>query len=172
MRSKLAWGRCSEGRKGVRDTLGTMLVRPDIIIGKPDTSEVLLAVEVKAGAVSSEAAEAALKAYMVRQSCPAGMFVTPEEVLFFRNRYTGYDVETIQPIGSCRTSDLLDTIPGRTISERALVQAVEQWIESLETRRDHPWPSTATEAIESCVLPAVIEGVVRATGPRLRRTGW
>jgi hypothetical protein len=121
--------------------------------------------------VSSDAAEAALKAYMVRQSCPAGMFVTPEEVLFFRNRYTGYDLATIQPIGSCRTSDLLDALPGRTISETALVQAVEQWLESLETRRDRSWLPAATEAIESCVLPAVIEGVVRATGRRLQRTG-
>jgi len=148
-----------------------MLLWPDIVVGRLDSPEVLLAIEVKSGTVSAEAAETALKAYVVRQSCPAGMYVTPEEVLFFRNRYTGYEPDAIQPIGNCRTTELLDTIPGRAISESALVQAIERWLESLGTRGDHSWPSTAREAIESCVLPAVIEGVVRATGPRLRQTG-
>ena len=54
-----------------------MLLWPDIIVRKPDSSEVLLAIEIKLGSVSAEAAMNPLKAYMVRQGCPAGIFVTP-----------------------------------------------------------------------------------------------
>lgn len=149
-----------------------MLSWPDIVVGKPDSSEVLLAVEVKAGAARAvAAASASLKAYMVDQSCPAGMFVTPEEVFFFRNPYTGYDPDTIELIGNCRTSELLTAISGRAISESMLVQLVEHWLENLGARGNQSWPASAKEAIESYILPAVIDGVVRATGPRLRRTG-
>jgi len=130
-----------------------------------------MAVEVKSGSSKAAAAAASLRTYMVQQSCPAGMFVTPEEILFFRNLYTGYQPETIQQIGSCRTTELLKTIPGGAISEPALIEVVEQWLETLDTHVNHAWPPSAREAIESCVVPAVIEGVVRTTGRRLRRTG-
>jgi hypothetical protein len=148
-----------------------MLLWPDIVVGKPDSSEVLLAVEVKAGTVGATGAEAPLKAYMAQQSCPVGMFVTAEETLFFRNPFIGYQPETIQEIGRCRTTELLKTIPGKAISESVLVRVVEQWLENLATRGDQSWPPTVREAIESCVVPAVMGGVVRTTGRRLRRTG-
>jgi hypothetical protein len=99
------------------------------------------------------------------------MFVTQEEISFFRNPYTGYQPETIQQIGNCRTTELLKTISGRAISEAALIDVVEQWLENLGSHGNHSWPPTAREAIESCVVPAVLEGVVRTTGRRLRRTG-
>lgn len=148
-----------------------MLTWPDIVVGKPDSSEVLLAVEVKTGAVSAAESSVSLKTYLVQHNCPVGMFVTPDEILFFRNLYTGYQPETIRQIGNCRTAELLKTTPGRAISESALVEVVEQWLENLDARRNHSWPPAAREAIESCVVPAVIEGVIRTTGRRLRRTG-
>jgi hypothetical protein len=100
------------------------------------------------------------------------MLVTFDDTVFFRNRYTGYELDTIQNIGACRTSELLDIAPQKTsIPESDLVRLVEQWLEEVRVARHRSWPPGAAEAIESYVVPAVTEGIVRATGPRLRRTG-
>jgi hypothetical protein len=146
-----------------------MSLWPDIIVGKPDSPEVLLAIEVRTDAAREEAAEEALREYMVRRNCPAGMLVTAENILFLRNPYTGYESNTIRRIGHCRTVELLGAMLLNTASESTLVLMVEQWLESLGTNGYHSWPPSAEEAIESCVLPAVIEGSVRSTGPRWRR---
>jgi hypothetical protein len=145
-----------------------MPVWPDIVVTNPDSDEVLLAVEVKAGGAGAHLTESQIKDYMVHQSCPIGMLITPEDSLFFRNRYTGYEPETIQNIGECRTSDLLDA---GSIADPYLVRRVEQWLENLRVGSHRPWPSSVLEAMESYVLPAVMSGVIRATGPRWRRTG-
>jgi hypothetical protein len=146
-----------------------MSVWPDIVVTKPDSPEVLFAVEVKAGAAASEAAEQQIKDYMVRQSCPIGMLVTAGCALFFRNPFTGYERETIHKIGECRTSELVDAKTWRT--EQDLVRRVEEWLEALHAGDHRLWPTSAREAIESWVLPVVMSGVIRATGPRWRRTG-
>jgi hypothetical protein len=148
-----------------------MLLWPDIIVRKPDSSEVLLAIEIKLGSVSAEAAMNPLKAYMVRQGCPAGIFVTPEEVTFLRNRYTSYEQDSIQTIAKCRTAELLGTFQGKTITESALVHLVEHWLENPGTGGRKSLPPDVTEAIESLVLPAVTEGGIQATGRRLQPTG-
>jgi hypothetical protein len=107
---------------------------------------------------------------MVRQQCPAGIFVTAEEALFLRNRYTSYEVDSVQPIASCRTTGLLG-IRAEGISEAMLLEVVENWLENLGASSARSFPSAAREAIERYVVPAVIEGVVQATGRRLRRAG-
>ena len=145
---------------------------PDIVVTRPDSPEVLLAVQVKAWAAVAHAAEAQIKDYMVHQSCPIGMLVTPEDTRFFRNRYTGYGPEAIQQIGECRTNELLDAMPDKApLTEPDLVRGVEEWLENLRDGSRRSWPPSAQEAIESYVLPVSMSGVVRATGPRWRRTG-
>ena len=149
-----------------------MPVWPDIVVTKPDSPEVLLAVEVKVGAGGVLVAEAQIKDYMVHQSCPVGMLVTPEDTLFFRNPYTGYESETIQKIGECRTNELVGALPDKAlITESYLVPLVEQWLENLPACGHRSWPPFAAEAIESFVLPAATGGIIRAAGPRWRRTG-
>jgi hypothetical protein len=151
---------------------GPMPVWPDIVVTKPDSPEVVLAVEVNAGAGDMLLGEAQIKDYMAHQSCPVGMLVTPEDALFFRNPYTGYEADTIQRIGACRTSELLGEMPDKTLNtEEYLVLRVERWLEALPTGGRRSWPPSAAEAIESFVLPAVNGGIIRATGPRWRRTG-
>jgi hypothetical protein len=145
-----------------------MPVSPDIVVTKRDSPEIVLAVEVKAGSVPAHLAEAQLKDYMAHQSCPLGMLVTPELTFFFRNLFTGYGAETIRKVGECRTQELLLRLPN---TEADLELRVEQWLESVTSSGSRPWPASAAEAIESLVLPAVMSGVVRATGPRWRRTG-
>jgi hypothetical protein len=145
---------------------------PDIVVMKSDSPEVLLAVEVKAGAIRSRDAEEELKAYMVRQSCPIGMLVTPEGTSFFRNRYTSYDPEAVQKIAECQTAELLDGIPDKaSVTEEYLESRLERWLEDLREGGSRSSPPGVEEAIESLVLPALLSGVVRATGPRWRRTG-
>jgi hypothetical protein len=149
-----------------------MAMWPDIVVTKLDSPEVLLAVEVKAGIGRLHIAESQIKDYMVHQSCPVGVVVTPEDTLFFRNPYTGYEADTIQRIGECRTNELLGEMPDKTLNTEAyLVLRVEQWLENLPTSGRRSWPPFAAEAIESFVLPAVNGGIIRATGPRWRRTG-
>ncbi|MDP8982341.1 MAG: hypothetical protein M3O35_17320 [Acidobacteriota bacterium] len=149
-----------------------MPVWPDIVVTKPDSPEVLLAIEVNADIAGAYAAEAEIKDYMIRQSCPIGMLVTPENTFFFRNRYTGYESETVLKIGQCNTSELLDPRPEKgPLPEAHLVRGIEQWLERLRAGSRRSWPPSAFEAIESYVLPVVTGGVIRAAGPRWRRTG-
>ena len=143
---------------------------PDIVVTQPDSPEVQLAVEVKVGP-DSRASEAHIKGYMVRQNCPLGMLVTPGMTLFFRNPYTGYEPEAIRKVGECRTEELLGAIAESAAGdEEVLLEGVEHWLEGLPLNPRRSWPSSAQEAIESYLLPAVMGGVVRATGPRWRRT--
>lgn len=145
---------------------------PDIIVTKPDLPEIELMVEVKATVGDVRATEAQLKLSMIRRNCPIGMFVTPESILFFRNRYTSYELESVQKMGECRTNELLDAMPDKAlVSESYLISRVEQWLESLPLGGRRRWPSSAQDAIESFILPAVADGVVRADGPRFPRTG-
>jgi hypothetical protein len=59
-----------------------MPVWPDIVITKPDSPDVLLAIEVKAEVAGARGGEAQIKDYMVHQSCPVGMLVTHEDTFF------------------------------------------------------------------------------------------
>ena len=143
-----------------------MPLRPDIVVTRPDSPEVLLVVEVEANVADQKSADAALKSYMVHMSCPVGMLVDPEQVRFYRNRYTDYGPQSVEMIGECPTGELLGAlIPAD------LERTVEEWLDSLRAGDDRSWPAAVSEAIESSVLPVVSSGVVRAGGPRWRRTG-
>jgi hypothetical protein len=145
---------------------------PDIVVTRPDSPEVLLAVEVKSGVADIGSWEAQLKAYMVHTSCPVGMLVTPEQTRIYRNRYTDYEPQSVAMIGACATSELLGSIPpASSLTDSYLERRVEDWLESLRGDADRAWPSSVREAIESSILPEVIGGDVRAAGPRWRRTG-
>jgi hypothetical protein len=148
-----------------------MPLRPDIVVTRPDSPEVLLVVEVKGNDAGQKSAEAALKSYMVHVNCPVGLLVTPEQVYFYRNRYTDYTPQTIALIGECPTGELLGTFPAGEAAESYLERLVEEWLEGLRVGSSRSWPSAVREAIESSVLPAVADGIVRAGGPRWRRAG-
>jgi len=150
-----------------------MPLSPDIVVTKPDLPEILLAVEVKGGAADIQNVEDQLKAYMVYMDCPVGMLVTFEQTRFYRNRYTGNEPQTVEGTGACATSELLGPLPARSsLAELYLERLVIEWLESLRVMDGRgSWPASAREAIESSVLPVVIEGVVRASGSRQRRTG-
>jgi len=99
-----------------------MLSRPDIAVGRPESSELLLAVEVKS--IAAQDSADGLKEYMVRQNCPAGMLVTPETILFLTNRYTEFQPSSIEQTGTCATSELLGQTVGRRQTEPDMVERV------------------------------------------------
>lgn len=149
-----------------------MTLRPYIVVTKPDSPEVLLVVEIKTRMTDAKDAEEQLKRYMVHMSCPVGMLVSDEQTRFYRNRYIDYKPENVEMIGSCATDELLGPIPKQAIRrESNLEPVVEEWLESLRVGDGRTWPSPVRDAIESSVLPVVVGGVVRAGGPRWRRTG-
>jgi hypothetical protein len=143
-----------------------MQSRPDIVVGKHESSEVLPAVEVENTA--NRAAEG-LKEYMVRQSCPAGMLVTPGTILLLTNRYTDFQPSSVEETGTCATSELLGRASRRTQAESDLTEQVVLWLDTVAAAPRRSWPACARESIETLVLPAVLNGVVRSTGKRLRR---
>ena len=126
-------------------------------------------VELRGDSGGLNSTEAALKSCMVQMNCPTGMLVTPEQMRFYRNRYTDYAPQTVEMIGECPTGELLGTLPQGADSD--LERPVEDWLESLRTGGGRSWPTSVREAIESSVLPALNGGVVRAGGPRWRRAG-
>jgi hypothetical protein len=146
-----------------------MPLQPDIVITRSDSPAILLVVEIKGAVSYLKSAEAGLKTYMVRTSCPVGMLVTPAQVRFYRNRYIDYAPHTIELIAECPTSELLGPFAQQARAEWELQQSVMEWLEGLRAGGDQPWPSAVREAIESSVLPIVSDGVVRAAGPRRRR---
>jgi len=113
-----------------------MLLRPDIVVTRPDSPEVLLVVEVKGNVADQISAETALKSYMVHMSCPVGMLVTPMQVRFYRNRYTDYAPQTIEMTGECPTDELLGTLRRGVVTESDLERPVEEWLESLRVGGD------------------------------------
>jgi hypothetical protein len=149
-----------------------MPFRPDIVITRPDSSEVLLVVEVKRRIADVTNTEAQLKRYMVQISCPVGMLVTDRDTRFYRNSYTGYDEQSVHIIGSCPTGELFGELSGpASLTESELEWHTYDWLESLRGRSSAHWPVSVGEAIESSVLPSVMSGTLGAGGPRWRRTG-
>lgn len=148
-----------------------MPLRPDIVVTRTDSPDVLLVVEIKGADADQKSSEAGLKSYMVHVGCPVGMLVTPEQVRFYRNRYTDYSLKTVELMGQCPTGELLGTFPHTALTESELERSVEEWLEGLPVAGSGSWPSAVREAIEGSVLPSVSNGVVRAGGPRWRRAG-
>lgn len=127
----------------------------------------LLAVEVKDGA--AQASVDGLKEYMVRRNCPAGMLVTPETILFLTNQFTEFQPSSIEVTGTCGTPELPGQATGKRQTESELLKRVVSWLGTLAAASRQSWPSCARESTETLVLPAVLNGVPRSTGKRLRR---
>jgi hypothetical protein len=143
---------------------------PDIVVAKPDSSDLLLVVEIKGHKAGLPDAETQLKAYMAHTSCPAGMLVTPETIRFYRNRYTHHAPQSVEVLGECGAFELLGSLQPQ-MTEVYLEERVGEWLESLQRTGNRTWPSSVRGAVEECVVPAVLGGVIRVGGPRLRKTG-
>ena len=146
-------------------------LHPDLVVLSNELLEYTLAVEVKAGeAWDLELTESRLGDFMERVGCPVGLIVTPRRVLLYRNTY---QEPTLKRIGDFQYEpdryDWQAALSGPRGQERAFLfeRAVQDWLDSLANPGE--WtrlPQDLREAFEQYVIPALLQGELRVTGPR------
>ncbi len=149
---------------------------PDIIVTSTDSPRVLIAVETKIAQKPTENSIQQLRHYMAKMSCPVGLLVLPEELYIFRNRYTGTDEKNIDEIGHYRLGNIFQVFAkmsveqSRGTKERLFERYVQDWLEQLPKGDEmERLPAELKDALETHVVPALENGVVRAAGPRETR---
>jgi|SRR5271157_2571220 len=152
-----------------------MSFAPDIVVTTEDPSRILMIVETKLTLTDLDRLEPALKKYMIGMGSPVGLIVSPEQLVLYRDRYTGRSEESVKRIGIYPMPKTwtrfrpFDAASTESVQNRGLrfEEAVQSWLEALPAAgvaKDFP-PETK-DALLEYVLPAVSEGTVRAAGPR------
>jgi hypothetical protein len=151
-----------------------MAFSPDIIVLAEDAPRMLLIVETKLSPQDRSRDESQLKSYMLQMRCPVGLFVTPEEIVIFRDSYTAHSEQSVRRVGVFPApKDWLvfktpQTTHGTDLAWR-FEENVKAWLERLRSSSaDYvkEFPKETQEAVIEYVLPALAEGTVRAGGPR------
>lgn len=151
----------------------------DILVTASDSPQILLAIEVKIAVRDLAEAASPLKRYMVGMGVPAGLLVTANRIVIYRNYYLSESEDSVKqtkvidlPKFDPRLSRYL-TPPSETDNqkpaERALIfeENVQSWLEHLRLpESSHDLPSELKEAFGDYVLPVLNQGVIRAAHPR------
>lgn len=136
--------------------------QPDIIVTGSDG--VMLVVEVKVSVPNLEVTEEQLKRYMSGMQCPTGVLITPEHIWVYRDLYTARTPQSIQRIGEFDTKGLWQQSPP---AEATLFEVfVQQWLERLAQEPAQELPPNISGTFREYVVPAVMNGEVRAAHPR------
>ena len=136
--------------------------QPDIIISGPDG--VMLVVEAKTRLPNLEQSEEQLKRYMIGMQCPTGVLITPDRMWVYRDFYTARTPESIQRIGEFDVKALWRQPP--PTDPTAFEIFVQQWLERLAQEPTQNLPRDVRETFRDYVIPAVMQGDVRAAHPR------
>src|SRR6266511_5492031 len=153
---------------------------PNILVVARDATSIALVVDVELRIADLPTTEEQLKRYMVHTRCPVGMLVTPEKLRLYRDTYTGYNEDSIKRVGEFSMSGVLDPhlafplrAPGMSAGRPfQLEEAVQAWLEGLARESvASTLPSQLREAVEEYIVPALMQGEVRAAGPRWRSNG-
>jgi hypothetical protein len=139
-----------------------MAFQPDIIVTGPDG--VMLVVEAKASLPNLELSEEQLKQYMSAMQCPTGVLITPAHIWVYRDLYTTRTPQSIQRIGEFDTKGLWQQPP--PTEPTSFEVFVQQWLERLAQQPARELPPHISGAFREYVVPAVINGEVRAAHPR------
>jgi hypothetical protein len=156
----------------------------DFIISTEDAPGMLLIVEAKLSSRNRSEDEAQLKFYMWQMSCPVGLFITPDEIVVYRDSYTSLSEESVRQISAFPAPKdwaifkppLQDT--GNASAMKAdlalrFEEKVRSWLEDLRSSPSNDLPELpreTREALVDYVVPALSQGVVRGGGPRQVRT--
>jgi hypothetical protein len=146
--------------------------QPDILVVSPDDYTVHLVVEAKLVSGKDEAAEMALKRTMMRMRAPTGILVTRDKISVFRESFTDYTEASIREVdGSIPTDKCPDLQPFATGFNRdpvAFEDAVQHWLDGLRYRLINGFThgEDGNRLLVEHVLPALLQGEVRAAGPR------
>jgi hypothetical protein len=143
-----------------------MAFNPDIVVTESGSSHVLLIVEAKTNASSSQS-EPQLKRYMWEMSCPTGLFVSPRSIVLYRNLFTGYSDDSVKKLGEFASPRSWRVFERRG-SDTEFETRVQSWLEKLRNDVEEPdVPQETREALSEYVVPSLINGEIHAAGPRL-----
>lgn len=77
-----------------------MSFAPDIVVTAADSPRMLLIVETKLRSRDRAQEESQLKSYMLHMRCPIGLFITPEEIVLYRDTYTAHSEQSVKRVGA------------------------------------------------------------------------
>ena len=149
---------------------------PDIVVTTEDAPGMLLIVETKLSSKGLSQDESQLKSYMYHVRCPIGLFITPDEIVIYRDSYTALSEESVRRVGafpapkSWAVFKATDRPSILNIGRGVLFEEhVQSWLEHLRTLpfdEIKDIPGKTREALVDYVVPALLQGIVRAGGPR------
>jgi hypothetical protein len=143
-----------------------MAFNPDIVVTESGSSHMLLIVEAKKNASSSQS-EKQLKRYMWEMNCPTGLFVSPRTIVLYRNLFTGYSDDSVKKLGefaSPKSWRIFETPKSGAEFETR----VQTWLEKLRTDvGESDVPHETRKALWEYIVPSLISGEIHAAGPRL-----
>jgi hypothetical protein len=153
---------------------------PDIVVTTEDAPGMLLIVETKLSSQNRSQDESQLKSYMFHMRCPIGLFITPDEIVVFRDTYTALSEQSVRRVGTFpapKNWAVFKVPPDRTDIPSILniglagrfEENVKSWLEQLRSSPSDyakEIPEETREALVDYVVPALSQGIVRAGGPR------
>jgi hypothetical protein len=146
-----------------------MAFGPDIIVTDPESSDVVLVVEVKTSEGNLGSSERQLKRYMAGMRCPVGILATPKRLRLYRDRYLGTSEDSIARVAEFDTKHVLKfkISEDDRRGEYQFVQRIQAWLEGLDSEAGlRELPDDLRRAAQLYIFPAVSQGVVRARRPR------
>src|SRR6266403_1967474 len=147
---------------------------PDVVVTSEDTTRMLLIVEAKLSSRDRLRDESELKSYMLHMRCPIGLFVTPEEIVVFRDSYTDHSEQSVRRVGAFPAPKNWIVFKAGASSKNTdlalrFEENVKSWLEGLRSSPSDSakeFSKETREALVDYVIPALSEGTVRSGGPR------
>jgi len=153
---------------------------PDIVVHSRDGFDRFLVVEAKWQLADEDiaTAEHELKRYMTGYRYPIGVMITPDTLRLYRDTFLSADASSVERVGEYSMVGVLDpdvlstvrVIEQPQLRAFRLEDAVQSWLSTLnDPMAVNILPSGLREAVEEHIVPAVMQGEVRAAGPRWQR---
>lgn len=139
-----------------------MAFQPDILVTTPDG--VTLVIEAKVTLPDLQRTEQQLKLYMINMQCPTGVLITPERMWLYRDSFTARSPESVRRVGVFDVKSLWHQPPPTQAA--GFESFVQRLFEDLAKEPSRAIPDDLREPLREYILPAVINGDVRAAHPR------
>jgi hypothetical protein len=141
-----------------------MPFEPDIIVTENGHHRVNLVVDVKTSLPDLQQTELGLKKYMYLVQCPTGLLITPDRMWVYQDGYTSRSPESVELVGDFDLELVWEDPPPK--QETRFETFVQRWLEDLPRQRAEQLPKDLRSAVREYILPAVVQGEVRAAHPR------
>jgi hypothetical protein len=141
-----------------------MPFEPDIVVTETGHHRVNLVVDVKTTLPDLQQTELGLKKYMYLVQCPTGLLITPDRLWLYQDGYTSRSPESVELVGDFDLALVWEDPPPK--QETRFETFVQRWLEDLPRQRAEQLPKDLRSAVREYILPAVVQGEVRAAHPR------